>query len=107
VEDVEEMKHRALNELIAESFETATSKGWHDKYRSFGEALVLVHAEVSEAVEADRRREGKERIAEELADVCIRVFDLSVEFGLDLETAILTKMEFNKGRTYKHGNKKY
>lgn len=98
---------KTVKEMCADAFETASSKGWHDKYRSFAEALALVHAEVSEALEADRRRKHKEEVAEELADVCIRVFDLSVEFGLDLETAILTKMEFNKGRTYKHGNKKY
>lgn len=96
-----------INNLCLEAFETAKSKGWHDKARSFGEAIALIHAEASEALEADRRNEGRERVAEELADICIRVFDASMEFGLDLETAIRTKMEYNKTRTYKHGNKAY
>jgi NTP pyrophosphatase (non-canonical NTP hydrolase) len=97
----------SITELCEEAFNTAKSKGWHDKARSFGEAIALIHAEASEALEADRRNEGRERVAEELADICIRVFDASMEFGLDLETAIRTKMEYNKTRTYKHGNKAY
>ena len=96
-----------INELCKQAFETAKSKGWHDQVRKFSEAIALIHAEASEALEADRRNEGKERVAEELADICIRIFDASIEFGLDLETAIKTKMEYNKTRTYKHGGKAY
>jgi NTP pyrophosphatase (non-canonical NTP hydrolase) len=97
----------SIENLCKDAFETATSKGWHDDPRSFGEFISLVHAEVSEALEADRRNEGKERVAEELADVFIRIFDGAIEFGLDIQTAILTKMAYNKTRSYKHGNKKY
>lgn len=99
--------NKTIKELCSEAFQTAHSKKWHEKAREFGTALALVHAEVSEALEADRREEGNERIAEELADICIRVFDLSIEFGLDLETAIYTKMEFNKTRPIRHGGKLY
>jgi NTP pyrophosphatase (non-canonical NTP hydrolase) len=101
------MLNKSIGELCQEAFETAKSKGWHENPRSFGEFISLVHAEVSEALEADRRNEGKERVAEELADVLIRIFDGAIEFGVDIETAILTKMAFNKTRSYKHGNKKY
>jgi NTP pyrophosphatase (non-canonical NTP hydrolase) len=97
----------SLQGLCNEAFETAKSKGWHENPRSFGEFISLVHAEVSEALEADRRNEGKERVAEELADVLIRIFDGAIEFGVDIETAVLTKMAYNKTRSYKHGNKKY
>jgi NTP pyrophosphatase (non-canonical NTP hydrolase) len=99
--------NKTVKELCSEAFQIARSKGWHEESRAFSTALALVHAEVSEALEADRREEGKERVAEELADVCIRVFDLSEEFGLDLETAIYTKMEFNKTRPIRHGGKLY
>lgn len=102
-----ETKEMIINQLCKEAFKTATEKEWHDKPRSFGEAVSLIHAEVSEALEADRRNEGKERVAEEFADVCIRIFDASTEFGLDLATAITTKMEYNKTRPVKHGGKKY
>lgn len=98
---------KTLKELIAESFETASSKGWHDTCRSFPEALMMVVDELSEALQASNKREGKERIGEELGDAVIRIMDLSVEFGLDLETSVITKMEVNKGRSYRHGNKRY
>jgi NTP pyrophosphatase (non-canonical NTP hydrolase) len=99
--------NKSIDEFCIEAFETAKSKGWHDQPRSFGEFISLVHAEVSEALEADRRNEGKERVAEELADVLIRIFDGAIEFDLDVETAILTKMAYNRTRSYKHGGKKY
>lgn len=96
-----------ITQLCEEAYQTAKSKGWHDRPRKIVEALALIHCEVSEAIEADRRREGKERVAEELADVIIRVFDLCGEYGLDLETAIMKKMEYNKTRSYMHGGKAY
>lgn len=98
---------KTVNQLCEEAYQTAKSKGWHDRPRKTVEALALVHCEVSEAIESDRRREGKDRVAEELADVCIRVFDLAAEMGFDLEKAILDKMEHNKTREHMHGGKAY
>ena len=95
-----------INNLCKEAFETATSKGWHDTPRETGTLLALIHSEVSEALEADRRG-NSDNFAEELADVCIRVFDLCGSRGINLEKAILEKMEYNKGRSYKHGGKGY
>ncbi len=95
-----------INQLCKEAFETAKSKGWHDEPREMGTILALIHAEVSEALEADRKGDA-ENFAEELADVCIRVFDLCGSRGIDLETAIRQKMDYNKGRSYKHGGKAY
>ncbi|MEH7122089.1 MazG nucleotide pyrophosphohydrolase domain-containing protein [Bacillus sp. JJ1773] len=95
-----------INQLCEQAYETAKSKGWHDEPRETGTLLALIHSEVSEALEADRKG-NHENFAEELADVCIRVFDLCGSKGIDLENAILKKMEHNKGRTYKHGGKAY
>lgn len=96
----------SINQLCQEAFETAKSKGWHDETRETGTLLALIHSEVSEALEADRKGD-QENFAEELADVCIRIFDLCGSKGIDLENAIVDKMNRNKGRSYKHGNKAY
>lgn len=95
-----------INDLCKEAYQTAVSKGWHDKKRETGTLLALIHSEVSEALEADRKGNA-ENFAEELADVCIRIFDLCGSKNIDLEQAILNKMEFNKGRPHMHGNKAY
>lgn len=95
-----------INDLCQEAYAIAKSKGWHDEPRETGTLLALIHSEVSEALEADRRGD-KENFAEELADTCIRVFDLCGSMGIDLEKAIMQKMERNKGRSYKHGGKAY
>lgn len=78
------------------------------------EKLALVVSEVSEAIEELRagydvdeayyREDGKpEGVPSELADVVIRVFDFAGYFGVDLEYAIKTKLEFNATRGMKHG----
>lgn len=95
-----------INNLCKEAFITAKSKGWHDQPREMGTLLALIHSEVSEALEADRKGD-QENFAEELADVCIRIFDLCGSKDIDLEGAISRKMERNKTRSYKHGGKAY
>jgi NTP pyrophosphatase (non-canonical NTP hydrolase) len=95
-----------INTLCKQAYETAKSKGWHDEPRETGTLLALIHSEVSEALEADRKGNA-EHFAEELADVCIRIFDLCGAKDIDLEAAIVKKMERNKGRSYKHGGKAY
>lgn len=95
-----------INKLCKEAYTTAIYRGWHDEPREMGTILALIHSEVSEALEADRKG-NKENFKEELADICIRVFDVCGKMDIDLEAAILKKMEFNKIRPYKHGGKKY
>jgi NTP pyrophosphatase (non-canonical NTP hydrolase) len=95
-----------INQLCKEAYMTAISKGWHDEPRETGTLLALIHSEVSEALEADRQG-NTQNFAEELADVCIRVFDLCGSKGIDLQEAILDKMKYNTGRSYKHGGKAY
>ena len=48
----------------------------------------------------------KEDVAEELADCCIRIFDYCGARDIDLERALLKKMEYNKTRPWRH-NKKF
>lgn len=95
-----------INNLCKEAYITAKSKGWHDEERELGTVLCLIHGEVSEAMEAARKNDMN-NFLEELADVCIRVFDLCGAYQLNLENAISKKMQFNKTRPYKHGGKKF
>lgn len=44
-------------------------------------------------------------IPTELADVVIRIFDMCHHYGIDIETVLKEKHEFNKSRPYKHGGK--
>jgi NTP pyrophosphatase (non-canonical NTP hydrolase) len=104
-----------LSNLIRSAWLTADLSGWHTEPRTFGELIALAHSELSEALEAYRdglplsefTSEGKpEGIAVELADVLIRIFDMSEELGIPLEDAIKAKMAYNKTRSYRHGGKK-
>lgn len=79
-----------------------------DKYVA---KLGLIHSEVTEVLEALRKEQGTDKVTEEFADILIRTFDLYgtlVEAGLadpDLYGVMSQKMETNKNRPTKHGNK--
>lgn len=91
-----------ISELVKQAHDNAVAKGFWDKPREFGTLIALIHSELSEALEADRRLDGA-GVAEELADVVIRVADLCSGYGLYLEDAIINKMAINKQRPHKHG----
>ena len=90
---------------------TATDAGWYkdpntgeDIQRNFGELVALMHSELSEALEADRKgladdklrhRQGREV---EFADCIIRILDTAEYLGLDLAGALIEKNRFNKTR---------
>ena len=82
----------------------ARDHGWWDECRSTPEMLCLIHSEVSEALEAHRAN-SREGVEEELADVVIRVFDMAVGLGMNIERAILIKHAINIKRPYRHGGK--
>ncbi|MCL6598976.1 MAG: hypothetical protein K6T81_09555 [Alicyclobacillus macrosporangiidus] len=96
-----------LDALIRDVHATAVAKGWHETIVPLPVHLALIHSEVSEALQADRKGEGDQAVAEELADVVIRAMDTAAAHGLDLAGALLTKMETNKRRPYRHGGRRY
>ena len=69
--------------------------------------LMLIVTEAAEGAEAVRKPGGTKygNLEEELADVIIRCFDLSVGLGFNIEQAIFNKMEKNRDRPHKHGKR--
>lgn len=98
-----------LNDLARECH-AANQTWWHDPstgerlHRNKGELLCLIHSEISECMEGERKNlmDNKlphRKMAEvELADVLIRVFDYAGAFGYDLDGAVAEKRAYNAQR---------
>ena len=100
-----------MQELINDVHMNARSKGWWDEERNSGEAIALMHSELSEALEALRagnpmdNKVPFDNLTVELADCIIRIFDFAGAHSLSLVDALLAKHEFNKTRPHRHGKK--
>ena len=66
--------------------------------------LALITSEIGEAVEAVRHADMV-NLREELADIIIRVLDLSEALGFNMADAIDSKMRVNEARPHMHGKK--
>ncbi len=96
------VKGRSLNELCQLCHSIAREKGFWEKERNIGEALMLVVTELAEAMEAHRKQDDP-NFKEELADAFIRLLDLCGGLKIDIEDEIYQKSLKNKNRPYKHG----
>lgn len=94
-------------------FQASSAAGWwtakdgtaiQDNPYAFSNKLVLIHSEISESMEGDRKslkdihlphRDAREV---ELADAVIRIFDLAGAYDMDLGGAIAEKMAYNLHR---------
>lgn len=91
----------------------ASRSGWWieydempEQYRKYfiGTKLALVHSEVSETLEGNRKGKMddhlKHRKADEveLADSVIRIFDLGGKLNMDIAGAIIEKLAYNQQR---------
>jgi NTP pyrophosphatase (non-canonical NTP hydrolase) len=103
-----------FGEISKRVHQVAIEHGWWVEDRSGGECIALMHSELSEALEAMRndypmseKLSGVSAVAEELADTVIRIMDYAEHTGIDLASAILLKIAYNKNRLYRHGGKKF
>lgn len=84
----------------------ANKKWWPEdvKTRNKGEAIALMHSELSEALEGERKDLMDEKLPHrkaaevELVDCLIRIFDYAWAFEYDLEGAFQEKMQYNSIR---------
>lgn len=93
----------------------ANLKWWQDPItgeriqRNKGELLALIHSEISECLEGERKNLQDDKLPHrkmaevELVDTLIRIFDYAGAFGYDLSGAFEEKMAFNSTREdHKH-----
>lgn len=97
-----DMRQFTLSEWAELCHAVAVEKGFWDKKRNIGEALMLIVTELAEAMESYRVQDS-DNFNEELADTFIRLFDLCAGLGVNIEDEIIKKTEKNKKRPYKHG----
>jgi NTP pyrophosphatase (non-canonical NTP hydrolase) len=98
------MESVSIEQFTKMILKLAEEKGFGTKPEDINtmEKIALIHSEVSEVMEAYRHKNmnGKDGMAEELADIVIRVFHLAGIYKIDLEKEIFNKMESNKDRIW-------
>jgi len=98
----------------------AVEKGFYDPLSRLDEQdyiifylkqLAMIHSEVTEVLECLRKSKGPEAVADEMADIFIRLVDLysllrlKGEVDKPLSEAVLSKMGVNSSRPRLHGVK--
>lgn len=100
-----------INILRDMCYNASFTAGWHTDLetgqlleRNKGEMIALIHSEISEALEGERKNLMDDHLPNrsmpevEMADAVIRIMDYCGRFGYDIGGAIIEKMEYNKNR---------
>ena len=98
------------DKIAKQIYKNAVEHGFWKGEVNDGERMALIHAEISEALEALRDGNPSSNkimefinLEEELADAVIRIMDYAFGKDLDIAGAILAKLEYNKSREFMHG----
>lgn len=104
---------QAVNHVVDICHNASVNAGWwtgKDGFHlvenplTFSNKLCLIHSEISEAMEGDRKNLPDEHLPHrpmrevELADAVIRICDLAGAYGLDLGGALVEKLAYNAER---------
>ena len=102
-----ESKRLTIDELTEKMHELVKSKGWCEidskrkqTPRNLAISLSLEAAEILEHFQWRDEAQNKDELASELADVALYLLQLASVSNIDLEAAILKKIEINKTRTW-------
>jgi NTP pyrophosphatase (non-canonical NTP hydrolase) len=96
-----------IKELSKAMQEFVTAKGWYEPSslrqqtpRNIAISLCLEAAEVLEHFQWDETSSDRQELAGELADVTLYLLQLARLNGIDLEAAVLAKLDQNYQRTW-------
>ena len=113
-------KTNNLTQRAKEVFKANKLKGFHETKEHRAVYLMLIVSELSEPLDAawmdsccDSSHLYEEHFPEkikdthedEIADALIRILDYCGNFGIDIESHVRWKLEYNKSREQKHGKK--
>ena len=96
-----------IKQLTEEMNNLVRSKGWYEvdskrpqTPRNLAISLAVEAAEILEHYQFRENARDKNELAGELADVALYLLQLASVIGIDLEKAILDKIEVNKTREW-------
>jgi NTP pyrophosphatase (non-canonical NTP hydrolase) len=96
-----------IKQLTEEMHRLVRSKGWYDPDskrpqtpRNLAISLSVEAAEILEHFQFQETAKDKKELASELADVALYLLQLASVSDIDLEKAILDKIEINKRREW-------
>jgi len=96
-----------INELTEAMHDFVRSKGWYEQDsqrpqtpRNLAISLSLEANEVLEHFQWQGELKDKDELASELADVALYLLQLASVSGIDLEQAVLMKLDINASRAW-------
>ena len=100
-------KDITIKELTRQMHELVRSKGWYDEGskrpqtpRNLAVSLSIEAAEILEHFQFGEEIKDRDELGSELADVTLYLLQLASVSGIDLEGAVLKKIEVNKTREW-------